>query len=98
MKFRNPRTEASYQSGVDKVLYKYPKISQIRLSSNPRNFDNFWSIKLKPQRFRGQTPASQMLTDGQTEWGIAIALSQIGWLGAKNRFSREHKNLQKSVL
>ena len=35
---------------------------------------------------------SQMLTDGQTdgqtdrrtEWGIAIALSQIGWLGAKN--------------
>ena len=23
-------------------------------------------------------------TDGQTEWGIAIALSQIGWLGAKN--------------
>ena len=22
-------------------------------------------------------------TDGQTEWGIAIALSQIGWLGAK---------------
>ena len=28
-----------------------------------------------------------MLTDGRTdrrtEWGIAIALSQIGWLGAK---------------
>ena len=22
-------------------------------------------------------------TDGRTEWGIAIALSQIGWLGAK---------------
>ena len=22
-------------------------------------------------------------TDGQTEWGIAISLSQIGWLGAK---------------
>ena len=23
-------------------------------------------------------------TDRRTEWGIAIALSQIGWLGAKN--------------
>ena len=23
-------------------------------------------------------------TDGRTEWGIAIALSHIGWLGAKN--------------
>ena len=32
------------------VLYLYPKISQICLSSDPRNFDNFWSIKLKPQR------------------------------------------------
>ena len=32
------------------VLYKYPKISQIRLSSNPRDFDIFWSIKLKPRR------------------------------------------------
>ena len=32
------------------VLYKYPKISQIRLSSNPRNFANFLSIKLKPRR------------------------------------------------
>ena len=32
------------------VLYKYPKISQIRLSSNPRHFANFWSIKLKPRR------------------------------------------------
>ena len=32
------------------VLYKYLKISQIRLSSIPRNFDNFWSIKLKPRR------------------------------------------------
>ena len=32
------------------VLYKYPKISQIRLSSYPRLFDNCWSIKLKPQR------------------------------------------------
>ena len=43
-------TEASYQSAADKVLYKYPKISQIRLSSDPRNFDNFLSIKMKPQR------------------------------------------------
>ena len=50
VKFQSPRTEASYQSVADKVLYKYPKISQIRLSSNPRNFDNFWSIKLKPRR------------------------------------------------
>ena len=37
---------------------------------------------------RGQTTAPEMLTDGRTErrteWGIAIALSQIGWLGAKN--------------
>ena len=32
------------------VLYKYPKISQIRLSSTPRHFDIFWSIKLKPRR------------------------------------------------
>ena len=24
-------------------------------------------------------------TDERTEWGIAIALSQIGWLGANNR-------------
>ena len=50
MKFQNPRTEASYQSTADKELYRYPKISQIRLSTDPRNFDNFWSIKLKPQR------------------------------------------------
>ena len=28
----------------------YPKINQIRLSSDPRNFDNFWSIKLKCRR------------------------------------------------
>ena len=28
----------------------YPKINQIRLSSDPRNFDNFWSIKLKRRR------------------------------------------------
>ena len=26
-------------------MFKYPKKSQIRLSSNPRNFDNFLSIK-----------------------------------------------------
>ena len=32
------------------VLYQYPKISQIRLSSNPRNLANFWSIKLKHRR------------------------------------------------
>ena len=50
VKFEDSRTEASYQSAADKVVYKYPKISQIRLSSNPRNFDNFWSIKLKPRR------------------------------------------------
>ena len=49
MKFKNPRTKASYQSAAGKVLYKYPKMSQIRLSSDPPNFDNFWSIKLKPQ-------------------------------------------------
>ena len=30
--------------------YKYPKISQIRLSSDPSNFKICWSIKLKPQR------------------------------------------------
>ena len=41
VKFQNPRTKASYQSAADKLLYKYPKISQIRLSSNPRNFDDF---------------------------------------------------------
>ena len=29
------------------------------------------------RRTDGQTEK----TDGQTEWGIAIALSQIGWLG-----------------
>ena len=46
----NPRTETSYRSAADKVLHKYPKISQISLSSNPRNFDNSWSIKLKPRR------------------------------------------------
>ena len=32
------------------VLYEYPKISQIRLSSVPHNTDIFWSIKLKPRR------------------------------------------------
>ena len=32
------------------VLYKYPKIFQICLSSESRNFDNFWSIKLTPRR------------------------------------------------
>ena len=35
VKFQNPRREASYQSAEDKVLYKYPKMSQIRLSSDP---------------------------------------------------------------
>ena len=35
VKNQNRRTEASYQSAADKVLYKYPKISQIRLSSKP---------------------------------------------------------------
>ena len=35
VKFQNPRTEASYQSAEDKVLYKYPKISQIRLVQTP---------------------------------------------------------------
>ena len=29
-------------------------------------------------------------TDGQTEWGIAIALSQIGWLGAKNQSEKQN--------
>ena len=37
VKFQNPRTEVSCQSVADKVLYKYPKLSQIRLSSDPRN-------------------------------------------------------------
>ena len=32
------------------VRCKYLKISQIRLSSNPRYFDKFWLIKLKPSR------------------------------------------------
>ena len=32
------------------VLHKYSKVSQIRLSSNPRNFANFWSTKVKPRR------------------------------------------------
>ena len=50
MKLQNPRTEASYQSVADKELYKYPKISQICLSSYPCNFDNLRSIKLRPQR------------------------------------------------
>ena len=50
MKFQNPRTKASYPSCADKVLYEYPKISQIGLSSDRRYIDNFWSIKLKPQR------------------------------------------------
>ena len=49
-RFQNPRTKASYQNAADKVLYEYPKISQICLSSDPRFFDNFWSIKLKPRR------------------------------------------------
>ena len=39
------------------------------------------------------TTASQMLTDGRTdgrtEWGIAIAINQIGWLGAKICFMRQ---------
>ena len=38
------------------------------------------------------TTASQMLTggrtDGQMDWVIAIALSQIGWMGAKNYFQK----------
>ena len=46
------------------------------------------------QNCHGQISSSQMLidgrtdgqTDGRTEWGIAIALSQIGWLGAKDSF------------
>ena len=41
MTFPTPRTEASHQSVADKEFYKYPKISQIRLSSDPRNFDIF---------------------------------------------------------
>ena len=32
------------------MLYKYPKMSQISLSSDPRNFNIFWSMKLKPRR------------------------------------------------
>ena len=32
------------------------------------------------QQTDGQTDGRM---DGRTEWGIAIALSQIGWLGAK---------------
>ena len=55
----DPRTEASYQSAADKVLHKHPRISQNRPSSNPRNFDNFWSIKLKPRRC---TPAIYILS------------------------------------
>ena len=58
-KFQNPRTEASYQSAADKVLYKHPQISQNRLSSDPRYFDNFWSIKMKPWRC---TPAINILS------------------------------------
>ena len=39
--------------------------------------------------------------DGRTEWGIAIALSQIGWFGAKNmeylkfQFKKLHINVQR---
>ena len=43
---QNHRTEAAYQSVADKVLYKYLKISQIRLSSDPHNFDNLRSINI----------------------------------------------------
>ena len=50
MKLQNHRTEASCQSAAEKVLYKYPNISQNGLSSDPRHFDNFWSIKLKLRR------------------------------------------------
>ena len=32
-------------------------------------------------------------TDGRTEWGIAIALSQIGWLGAKNHLNQTYLNI-----
>ena len=49
-KFQNPRTKALYQKAADNVLYKHLQISQNRLNSDPRHFDNFWSIKLKPQR------------------------------------------------
>ena len=35
VKIQNHRTEASYQSSADKVVSRYPKISQICLSSNP---------------------------------------------------------------
>ena len=33
VKFQNPMTRVSYKSAADKVLYKYPKISHIHLSS-----------------------------------------------------------------
>ena len=53
MKFQNTktqRTKVSYQSAADKVLYEYTKICQICLSSDPRNFNSLWSIKMKPRR------------------------------------------------
>ena len=31
-------------------------------------------------------------TDGRTEWGIAIALSQIGWLGAKIAYEKRKRH------
>ena len=58
VKFKNPRTKVSYQSAADKVLHKHPRISQNRLSSDPRHFDNIWSIKLKSRRC---TPAIYIL-------------------------------------
>ena len=48
---QNPRTDALYQSAGDKVSYKYPKFSQIRLNSDPSIFDNVWSIELKSQLY-----------------------------------------------
>ena len=45
VKFQNPRTKTSYQSAADKVLYKYPKISQIPVISTILERSN-WNLNV----------------------------------------------------
>ena len=54
-----------------------------------------WSFRTLEQRLHTKMPRTNNCISNvnrRTDWGIAIALSQIGWLGAKKRVTRCAQN------
>ena len=93
--FQNARAKALYLSAANKVLLK---LLQYRLRSNPRNFlvdlTHLQYIFFQCDKFQNSSAKASRESDADknvlyqyqpTKREIALALSQIGWMGAKNR-------------